>query len=178
MSDEEIIRNCSTRSEMLRQLGWTENGHNRKKLDQLLLKFGIDIPKLKYRPPYKWLPITKQCPVCSKDFQTQEGHPRETFTCSYACSNTYFRSGSNNPNYKDGHDSKYRQNAFKAKSKKHQKISCSRCSYDKLSNILQVHHKDRNRSNNELDNLEILCPNCHMEEHYLSKDGLWAHKKD
>ena len=26
---------------------------------------------------------------------------------------------------------------------------------------LELHHKDGNRYNNELDNLEILCPNCH-----------------
>ena len=26
---------------------------------------------------------------------------------------------------------------------------------------LEVHHKDGNKTNNELDNLQILCPNCH-----------------
>lgn len=26
---------------------------------------------------------------------------------------------------------------------------------------LEIHHKDGDRSNNELDNLELLCPNCH-----------------
>ena len=43
---------------------------------------------------------------------------------------------------------------------------CERCSYDK-SEILQVHYKDRNRKNNNLDNLELICPNCHYEDHYL-----------
>lgn len=42
---------------------------------------------------------------------------------------------------------------------------CERCGYNKLK-ILQVHHKDRNRDNNELGNLELICPNCHCEEHY------------
>jgi len=41
---------------------------------------------------------------------------------------------------------------------------CERCGYKRAA-ILQVHHKDRNHSNNELNNLEILCPNCHYEEH-------------
>ena len=27
--------------------------------------------------------------------------------------------------------------------------------------VLEVHHKDGNRKNNELDNLQFLCPNCH-----------------
>jgi 5-methylcytosine-specific restriction endonuclease McrA len=26
---------------------------------------------------------------------------------------------------------------------------------------LELHHKDRNHFNNDLNNLQILCPNCH-----------------
>src|SRR6185437_8034692 len=33
---------------------------------------------------------------------------------------------------------------------------CERCSYNKVE-ILQVHHKDRNRNNNNLDNLVLIC---------------------
>lgn len=43
---------------------------------------------------------------------------------------------------------------------------CERCNYDKIR-ILQVHHKDRNRLNNSAENLEIVCPNCHYEEHIM-----------
>ncbi|MBI3573571.1 hypothetical protein HY090_00790 [Candidatus Kaiserbacteria bacterium] len=35
-----------------------------------------------------------------------------------------------------------------------------------------MHHKDRNRNNNSLGNLELICPNCHYEEHYLEKSWL------
>lgn len=48
---------------------------------------------------------------------------------------------------------------------------CERCNYDKYQ-ILQVHHKDRDRRNNELQNLELICPNCHAEEHFLEKSWL------
>ena len=48
---------------------------------------------------------------------------------------------------------------------------CERCSYNKYE-ILQVHHKDRDRRNNVLDNLELICPNCHYEEHFLEKSWL------
>jgi predicted nucleic acid-binding Zn ribbon protein len=47
-------------------------------------------------------------------------------------------------------------------------IICERCGYNKFE-ILQVHHKDHNRENNGLDNLELICPNCHYEEHYLQR---------
>lgn len=41
---------------------------------------------------------------------------------------------------------------------------CERCNNtewlgDKIP--LELHHKDGDRTNNELDNLELLCPNCH-----------------
>lgn len=42
---------------------------------------------------------------------------------------------------------------------------CERCEYNEYPKILGVHHKDRNRDNNNLTNLEILCPNCHSIEH-------------
>lgn len=42
---------------------------------------------------------------------------------------------------------------------------CEKCSYDKFPKILGVHHIDGNRENNSLENLMVLCPNCHSIEH-------------
>jgi 5-methylcytosine-specific restriction endonuclease McrA len=44
--------------------------------------------------------------------------------------------------------------------------SCQLCGWDKKNLItnkttLEVHHKDGNYKNNSIDNLQILCPNCH-----------------
>lgn len=41
---------------------------------------------------------------------------------------------------------------------------CERCGFDKEAAII-VHHKDRNRDNNDISNLEVLCANCHAIEH-------------
>jgi hypothetical protein len=65
--------------------------------------------------------------------------------------------------------STYRKLAFESFSHK-----CNRCEYNKILDVLQVHHKDRNRENNKLENLEILCPTCHMEEHYLTNSGSYT----
>lgn len=43
--------------------------------------------------------------------------------------------------------------------------SCERCGYKEYPEILGVHHKDRNRKNNDASNLEVLCPMCHSIEH-------------
>ncbi len=60
----------------------------------------------------------------------------------------------------------YRSIAFRNYERK-----CSKCLYETYPEILEVHHKDRDRNNNLPDNLEILCPNCHLETHFLNKDG-------
>ena len=63
----------------------------------------------------------------------------------------------------------YRDIAFREYSHK-----CAVCGYDEDVDILQVHHKDSNRNNNDKTNLCILCPNCHAKITYgkyqLTKD--------
>jgi hypothetical protein len=44
-------------------------------------------------------------------------------------------------------------------------LKCQRCKFDKIPQILGIHHKDRNPENNAKENLEVLCPNCHSIEH-------------
>jgi hypothetical protein len=48
---------------------------------------------------------------------------------------------------------------------------CAKCGYDKFVGVLVVHHADRDRTNCSDDNLTILCPTCHAEEH-VGGDGL------
>ncbi len=89
-------------------------------------------------------------------------------TCSRSCANIN-RTGIN---YKIGspRDKVKSQQALKVRLLKERGGSCERCGYNKYE-ILQVHHKNRNRDDNILSNLELICPNCHYEEHYLKKVG-------
>jgi predicted nucleic acid-binding Zn ribbon protein len=53
-------------------------------------------------------------------------------------------------------------------------LVCERCGYNVIAGLI-IHHKDRNRQNNSLGNLETLCSNCHCIEHYsyaLERDRL------
>ena len=52
---------------------------------------------------------------------------------------------------------------------------CEDCGYDDHPEILIVHHRDRDRTNNCLFNLAILCPNCHALEHYEENKKGWRH---
>ena len=53
---------------------------------------------------------------------------------------------------------------------------CSQCGYDRHPEILEVNHKDCDRTNNSLNNLEVLCPNCHGEFHFTTTTGKWRPK--
>lgn len=44
---------------------------------------------------------------------------------------------------------------------------CNRC---RSTKFLLVHHKDHNRMNSDLENLEVLCKKCHQEHHALRDD--------
>lgn len=55
----------------------------------------------------------------------------------------------------------YRRFVFSTK----QKI-CERCGYKENEAAIIIHHKDRNRYNGNITNLEVLCCNCHAIEHY------------
>ena len=90
-------------------------------------------------------------------------------TCSRSCANAN-RTGIK---YKTGglKDKVKTQRAIKLRLIEQRGQRCERCGYDKLE-ILHIHHRDRNRANNDLANLELICPNCHYEEHYLEKSWL------
>ena len=59
----------------------------------------------------------------------------------------------------------YRRIAFAVKPKQ-----CERCGYNKHEAGIVVHHIDRNRSNNDISNLEVLCAICHNIEHWGEVD--------
>jgi hypothetical protein len=42
---------------------------------------------------------------------------------------------------------------------------CARCGYEKEPRILEVHHLDHDHSNNDVTNLQIVCPTCHALAH-------------
>lgn len=107
----------------------------------------------------------KPCLICGKAILAGENKK----TCSRSCANKY-RTGIKYKLNKPRSKVKYYK-ALKIRLLKMRGMVCERCGYNKFE-ILQVHHKDRNESNNSLDNLELICPNCHFERHYLEKSWL------
>lgn len=102
------------------------------------------------------------CVVCGKPILS--GLNKKT--CSRSCANRH-RAGIK---YKINRlrDKVISQERLKIRLLSQRGKSCERCGCGEYR-ILVMHHKDRNRENNSLENLELICPNCHAREH-LSKN--------
>lgn len=96
-------------------------------------------------------PNIKKCLHCQTNFIPKN---KITETCSYACSNSHFRTGVNHGNWKQ--DS-YRSTCFH-----YHKKECIICLE---ANIVTVHHLDENHNNNSPENLIPLCPTHHQYWH-------------
>lgn len=138
-------------AQVMQKLGFAKKGQYISITRQFLLDNEIDISH--FTPNGRPLvpKITKTCPVCSSQFKTEPRNDSEQVTCSRSCSNTYFRT-------KEG-ASTYRERALR-----HYGEKCASCGFTNLL-ALEVHHIDKNRDNNSLDNLVVLCANCHRITH-------------
>lgn len=129
-------------AEVLRKAGRAQSGSGQKLLKEKIQEFGIDISHFTGQ---RW----QQSPTFQEKYT-----PESLFIKNGAVSNTTIK--------------KYLE--------KYQLIpyQCSECGNTgewrghKL--VLQLHHKDGDSSNNELNNLIYLCPNCHsITENFSGK---------
>jgi hypothetical protein len=107
----------------------------------------------------------KPCVVCGKLIMS--GLHKKT--CSRVCSNVNRIGISYKINSPRDKVKSYQ--ALKVRLLRDRGVVCERCGYSKYE-ILQIHHKNRDRRDNRIKNLELICPNCHYEEHHLEKSWL------
>ena len=97
--------------------------------------------------------IIKKCLYCNKEFRTSPSHNRKF--CSIFCKCEAMKK-SKTGNF---------QSARKALKNRGLICKCFDCGYSSFPEILGVHHNDKNKNNNSLNNLIVLCPNCHSIRH-------------
>jgi 5-methylcytosine-specific restriction endonuclease McrA len=109
------------------------------------------------------------CDWCKQEFERKasvhaswERRGSDGTYCSVSCSNSAKATKNLVVNYETERRNVLRHQMIRCG----KLVECERCGYSKNRNILQIHHKDRNTKHNDPSNLEILCPNCHAEEHY------------
>lgn len=160
MSDEEFIKivlSSNSKSTICEKMGLAISGGAMLRISKRINRLQLSCAHFDlYAKRRKFLVIEKSCPVCRRKFKTKKGDPKEKIVCSRGCSNTHFRTGTKHSGFKTGITT-YRKLV---------KLDCcNRCGYTEEPRILQVHHKDRDRKNNKIENLEVLCPNCHRLHH-------------
>ncbi len=109
-----------------------------------------------------------KCNYCNTAFLRHLSDIKKTFNfCSRECKDraqsiySGDKFASMRPKHYANGKRAYRNKAFDFYGKQ-----CQRCGYNRCPSALQVHHIDRDRKNNTTKNLEVVCRNCHAEEHY------------
>lgn len=114
--------------------------------------------------------VEVKCATCGKNIKRRQSEINKSKTGNLFCSHSCSAKMSNISRSENKYN--YRNIAFRELPHK-----CDICGYDSIKGVLQVHHKDRIRTNNDISNLQILCPTCHSVEHYNKKDGLFHNLK-
>jgi hypothetical protein len=147
---EYVDRSLST-AQVLNKLGYAKKGQYISIVKTFLCKNEIDISHFTINgiPPLKF--DSRICPCCGNSFSTELRASNKQVTCSRACSNTYFRTRDGATTYRD-------------RALKHYGCICASCGFSNIL-ALEVHHIDKNRDNNSIENLKVLCANCHTLTH-------------
>jgi 5-methylcytosine-specific restriction endonuclease McrA len=114
----------------------------------------------KGQKPWNYIELYKICPECNKKFHVPKCNYETSTFCSRSCLGKHnsktrkgnWQMGKNNPMYKNGIGI-FQRLAYETYPKQ-----CSICGSVKN---LCVHHKDKDRTNNLITNLQIVCKKCH-----------------
>ena len=138
---EPIVKSCISYSELLKKLKLQNSGGNNSHIRKVIKRENIDVSHFKGQ---SW----------SKGIKFQPKYPIEDYL----------------ENKRKIHSSALRLRLIEENYLVNQ---CDNCGLNKWLGepiSLELHHKDKNHNNNNLSNLQILCPNCHSLIHKLDRD--------
>ena len=111
--------------------------------------------------------VSVECGNCNNSFNKKKNKINKSYKhfCTNTCKQLYYKNNPNERGIFSGHNGKSAVVSYRLKAFQHYEHKCYYCSYSKFVDVLQVHHLDKNRNNNALENLRIVCPTCHAEVH-------------
>lgn len=121
------------------------------------------------------------CALCKTEFQSRKSKDKNSKSgirfCSRKCKDDAQRIGSGfdmiQPDHYGCGGANYRDIAYRVFPRK-----CMVCSFfDEYPELMQVHHIDSDRSNNDISNLAVLCPTHHwaitIRKAVMGPDRIW-----
>ena len=119
---------------------------------------------------------TIQCKGCKKDFiQTSS----QKVYCTIECSKIYIGKSYYQENKEKWQTPESRDRRLNYKPyRKHKKNTCELCGFVAINSCqLDVDHINGNHNDNNIENLQTLCANCHRLKTFLNKDGVYKSTK-
>jgi len=114
------------------------------------------------------------CPVCNKEFEQYPSRYKQGVRCcSNKCRAIHIR-GENNHNFKNGYSINqwgYKMINVDGKKVYEHRYAMEQCLGRKLIKGEEVHHINRNKLDNRIENLELLTINEHKKHHRDAKTG-------
>jgi predicted restriction endonuclease len=113
--------------------------------------------------------VKVNCDLCGKVFERQisKSQSKSGFLfCSRKCKDSAQELGGKFKKMLPPHYSnEISIHTYRSKALNYYGFKCEICGYDEHLEILQVHHIDENRKNNDIENLIVMCPNHHWAVH-------------
>lgn len=106
---------------------------------------------------YRYNQIVGVCEWCDIPVKRRTISIRKKMFCSKICAGSY-KTYFSEPKY-------YGKKKIWFNIKNNIKIFCEKCNLEDID-VITIHHIDNNRKNNEINNLMLLCYNCHFKIHH------------
>lgn len=128
-----------------------------------------------------------ECAYCNQKFMKAISKLEKSKSGLYFCCREHkdlaqrLESGQKFDEMRPDHYGKTESKNYREKSFRTYEHECAICGWDEDKDVLEVHHIDENRDNNDISNLIILCPICHRKlttNKYVLVDRKYIQKKE
>jgi hypothetical protein len=156
-----ILESSKTLGEVSKKLGYTNHGRNTGRITIFLAKNDL-VFKNHTQKTQEF--ITKKCVQCGNDFTVPSNNKekQKQLTCSHACSAAYPEFKNKRVLNKIGIASSYPIVA--------ERNGLTYCCICGEKEVIDIHHLDEDRTNNDITNLVALCPTHHAYMHRGKQD--------
>jgi Zn finger protein HypA/HybF involved in hydrogenase expression len=146
---EEIVKNCYSIADFCRAIGWQPRGDNYKIFHRYVKEYNLDISHFTGQKSNIGNKLNFKNELSAKDYAKSKCVRGQTLI----------------------------KKLLKENIKERKCESCGLTEWKGEEIPLELHHIDGNHFNNDLDNLQLLCPNCHsLTDTYCGRKNKTEHK--